>query len=83
MNIYISNLKNKYIMIYDGQNWTARDKKTELESLYAEKEMLLEQWLEEECYPELKEKFALKITKTGNAIENELHIGYLKLEKII
>jgi hypothetical protein len=33
--------------------------------------------------PELKEKFALKITKTNTAFEDELHIGYLKLEKIV
>jgi hypothetical protein len=33
---------------------------------------------------DLKEKFALKITKSENEIkEDELHIGYLKLEKII
>jgi hypothetical protein len=79
MNIYISNLKNKYIMIYDGQNWTARDKKTELESLYAEKEMLLEQWLEEECYPELKEKFVKYLNnkehdETINMIKDEIKL---------
>lgn len=39
--------------------------------------------IEDILTPELKEKFALKITKTDNAIEDELHIGYLKLEKII
>lgn len=33
---------------------------------------------------DLKEKFALKITQSENEIkEDELHIGYLKLEKII
>ena len=39
--------------------------------------------IEEILTPELKEKFALKITKIENATEDELHIGYLKLEKII
>ena len=38
--------------------------------------------IEEILAPELKEKFALKITEIENAIEDELHIGYLKLEKI-
>ena len=38
--------------------------------------------IEDILSPELKEKFALKITETENAIEDKLHIGYLKLEKI-
>lgn len=33
--------------------------------------------------PVLKEKFALKISETETEFEDELHIGYLKLEKII
>lgn len=32
---------------------------------------------------ELKEKYALKISESNSAFEDELHIGYLKLEKII
>jgi len=57
MNFYISNLKDKYLMVYDG-NWNIKNK-NELEYLYVDKEMLLEQWLEEgqHKYPELKEKF--------------------------
>lgn len=33
--------------------------------------------------PELKEKFALKISENNMNFEDELHIGYLKLEKIV
>ena len=33
--------------------------------------------------PELKEKFALKISENNLNFEDELHIGYLKLEKIV
>jgi len=32
---------------------------------------------------ELKEKFALKISENNMNFEDKLHIGYLKLEKII
>ena len=79
MNIYISNLKNKYIMIYDGQTWTARDKKTEIDNLFLDKEMLLEQWLEEECYPELKDKFVKYLNnkdndETINMIKDEIKL---------
>lgn len=33
--------------------------------------------------PVLKEKFALRISETETDFEDELHIGYLKLEKIV
>ena len=33
--------------------------------------------------PELKEKFALKISENNMNFEDKLHIGYLKLEKIV
>jgi hypothetical protein len=57
MNFYISNLKDKYLMVYDG-NWNIKNK-NELDYMYDEKEMMLEQWLSEEQhkYPELQEKF--------------------------
>ena len=57
MNIYISNIKDKYLMIYDGFNWKLSTKEYELEKIYEEKEILLEEWLENNDYPEIKEKF--------------------------
>jgi hypothetical protein len=39
--------------------------------------------IEDILAPELKDKFALKITEIENAIEDELHIGDLKLEKLV
>ena len=56
-NIYISNMKDKYIMIYDGNNWNLANKKEELDRLYEEKEMMLEEWLETNPDPILKDKF--------------------------
>ena len=38
--------------------------------------------IEDILAPELKDKFALKISEIENAIEDELNIGYLKLEKL-
>ncbi len=57
MNIRISNLKDKYLMIYDGNNWNAAYKEEELEKLYEEKEVMLEEWLDSNPDPVLKEKF--------------------------
>jgi hypothetical protein len=42
MNIYISNLKDKYLMMYEDGNWNIKHK-SELDTLYQEKEMLLEE----------------------------------------
>ena len=57
MNIYISNMKDKYLMVYDGTNWNLANKVEELDRLYEEKEMMLEDWLDSNPDPILKEKF--------------------------
>jgi exonuclease VII large subunit len=57
MNIYISNMKDKYITVYDGSNWNLANKNEELTRLYEEKEQMLEEWLEINPNPMLKEKF--------------------------
>ena len=57
MNIYISNMKDKYIMVYDGINWNLANRREELDKLYDEKEMILEEWLEENKDADIKDKF--------------------------
>ena len=57
MNIYISNMKDKYLMVYDGSNWNLANKKEELDKLYEEKEMILEEWLEMNKDKEMADKF--------------------------
>ena len=47
MNIFISNMRDKYIMLYDGDKWVLKNKDKEIEYLYENKEILLEEWLEE------------------------------------
>jgi hypothetical protein len=78
MNIYISNLKDKYIMIYEDGNWNIKNK-AELDNLYKEKEIMLEEWLEEKNFPELKEKFIRYLNnkendETLNMIKDEIKI---------
>jgi hypothetical protein len=58
MNIYISNMKDKYMTIYDGKHWNLANKNREMTRLYEEKEQMLEDWLESNPDPLLKEKFA-------------------------
>ena len=66
MNIYISNIKEKYIMVYDGANWNLANKKDELDRLYEEKEMMLEEWLDSNPDEELKKKFMKYLDNKDN-----------------
>ena len=57
MNIYISNMKDKYIMVYENGNWDLKIRDKQLDEIYADKEIMLEDWLELHKDPELNEKF--------------------------
>lgn len=57
MNIYISNMKDKYIMVYEDGTWNIKHRNNELDTLYDMKEMLLEDWLDKYGNEELKQKF--------------------------
>ena len=81
MNIYISNLKDKYIMIYENDNWIIKNKLNEINSLYESKEMLLEDWIEEgeKHYPEISKKFKKYLNnkendETMNMIKDEIKL---------
>jgi len=66
MNIYISNLKDKYMMVYEAGAWNIKSKDA-IESIYNDKELMLEEWLEEQHkHPELKEKFERYINNKEN-----------------
>jgi len=53
-NLTITNLTDKYMMVYDGSQWK-KVLKSELNKIYNHKEALLEEWVEQD--PELREKF--------------------------
>jgi len=76
MNIYISNMKDKYLMVYDGFNWNLANKVEELDRLYEEKEMMLEEWLDSNPEPILKEKFM----KYLNNKESDECLNHIKEE---
>jgi hypothetical protein len=80
MNIYISNLKDKYMMVYEAGAWNIKNKDM-LNSIYNDKELMLEEWLDEEQHkhPELKEKFERYINnkendETLNMIKDEIKL---------
>ncbi|MBI95542.1 hypothetical protein CL656_00100 [bacterium] len=47
MNLYISNIKENYIMMYEDGKWTLKDRNKELQRIYTDKEEVLDDWVEE------------------------------------
>jgi len=66
MNIYISNLKGNYIMIFKDNEWQIQDKKEKIDDLYEYNEMVLENW-----YDECKEKYPNIIQSFQNYLKNK------------
>lgn len=58
-NIYISNIQNKYAMVYDGKNWETKDQERVINELISDHEYAMEEWLggEGEKFPNAMEKF--------------------------
>jgi hypothetical protein len=88
MNIYISNIKDKYIMVYDGSNWNLANKKDEIDRLYEEKEMMLEEWLDSNPEKELKDKFMRYLNNKEsdeclNRIKEEIKLMLYNNQKMI
>lgn len=90
MNIYISNMKDRYLMIYEDGNWTLKSKVNVLDSLYDDKEMLIEEWLDEEHnkYPEMRDKFVQYLNNkenddTMNMVKDELKLMMYNMKKSI
>ena len=78
-NIYISNMKDKYIMVYEGNNWNLKNKSYELNNLYDTHEMLLEDWLESYGTKELRDKYDRYLNnkedeETMNMIKDEIKL---------
>jgi hypothetical protein len=65
-------------MVYDGLNWNLANKRDELDKLYEEKEMMLEEWLEKSNI-EIKDKFIQYLNnkeddETLNMIKEEIKL---------
>ena len=77
-NIYISNIKNNYVMIYNGEKWIISDRDESIDDLIDKNEFILEQKLEEwiengDKYPEIMRKFNRYIEKKEkNAILDKI-----------
>ena len=47
LNIFLSNIKGKYVMIYKDNEWQIQNKKDQVNHLYDHNEMVLETWYDE------------------------------------
>ena len=65
-NIYISNIKNKYIMLYKNNKWQLVDRKNQVNDLYDYNEVFLENW-----YSEYKDKYPDMITSFERYLKNK------------
>ena len=59
MNIYISNIKGNYAMVYSENQWQIVNKKEQIDDLYDYNEVVLETWYDDykEQYPEIIKSF--------------------------
>ena len=71
MNIYLSNIKGKYLMIYKDNAWQIQDKKAQVDELYDNNEFVLETWYDEykEKHPDIIASFQRYLQ---NRDENEM-----------
>ena len=77
-NVYISNLKNGYIMVYNGENWDTQSREEVIEDMINDKECLIqdkvEDWLENAInYPIIMKKFERYVEKKEkNVVLNKI-----------
>ena len=66
MNIYIPNLKNKYLMLFENGEWHTKIRKDEIDLLKTQKEDLINEWYEKNKVqdPKLKSNFQRYIENT-------------------
>lgn len=57
MNVYISNMRDKYVMIYEGNKWILKNKTDAIDTLYTDKEMMIEEWMNDNDEPEMRKFF--------------------------
>ena len=70
-NVYISNIKNKYVMTYDGDKWNIKDRDEVIDDMIENNTNILEDkiedWLETgKEYPEIMKKFNSYLEKREN-----------------
>lgn len=75
-NIYISNIKNSYVMLYKNDKWQLVNRKDQIDDLYDYNEVILDNWYHEykAKYPEIIQSFEryLRNTEGDDHIINQV-----------
>ena len=66
MNIFLSNIKGNYVMVYKDNEWQIRNKQRQIDDLYDSNEFVLETW-----YDEYKEKYPHIINSFQKYLKNK------------
>ena len=92
-NVYISNLKNGYIMLYDGNKWNAQNREDVIDNMIDEKQLIIEEKIEDwvqkgKQYPNLMKKFERYINKKDknevlNKIKEEIKLMLYNSREIV
>ena len=74
MNLYISNIKSKHIMMYKDNKWILTNN-SELEYIYGDKDNLIKTWIEENNIkdPEILEKFNKYLNMDESKLKEVYH----------
>ena len=90
MNIYLSNIKGKYIMLYKDYSWQIQDKRSQVNDLYDNNEFALENWYDEykEKYPSIIDSFQKYLKNRDedvglNCIKEEILVMLYNKRKMI
>ena len=82
MNIYISNIKGNYAMIYNGNKWQIVNKKEQIDDLYEYNEVVLETWYDDykQQYPHIINSFQRYLkNKDGDEVLNKVKDDILRM----
>jgi len=87
MNVYISNMKDKYMMIYQNNKWVLTNK-DKLDRLYDDKENMIDDWIQENNEPEMAKFFnkylvLKKDDKTMQMITDEIKLMMFNNKNLI
>ena len=84
-NVYISNLRDEYVLMYDGKNWRLKDRDDALQQLYEDKSDILETKFEEliEQLDEPTIKMFKRFLKIKDSDEEKIKVIKKELKKVL
>ena len=80
-NIYVSNIKSNYVMLYKNNKWQIVNRKEQIDDLYEYNEVLLEEWYEN--YRDKDNEMIKSFTRYLKSKENNEIIDNIKQEILL